>query len=330
MNADEYLNQLKTALKGFSAQETAVLVEEIRAHIEEGQADPQLGQADQRGQKLQAEMGAPGDLGRAFKEIYHPNRWVDFLLVFVPYEILKYPINWALFMLFAGRSPSDTPVFSDPFMLAQIRVTIAFYALFVLIALRRRSLPVLFFWLPQVILSACVLVFREKRWLAAGAFNNSAAGILESAFWLVFLTGLVAWLGYCIWQQRRSSLLVVLAALPFLVTLGNLSLNPYLAGGLFPGGYALPMWHILLFGGFPLGLYQVSAITWPLLFYLFPQRPVRWLGLLLNAVPLALMNFVASLRYPQLAAVWAIPILLVLAGWWIDARMHPPRPGLTA
>ena len=204
------------------------------------------------------------------------------------------------------------------------------YALLVFIALRRRSLGLLFFWLPQVILDTYVLIFREKRWLASSAFNNHAAGMIESAVWLVFLGGLVCWLGYLIWQQRRNSMLVVLAMLPFLVTIGNLSLNPYLAGGLFTGGYNLPMWHITLFGGFPSGLYQVSMITWPLLFYLFKQRPVRWLGLLLNAAPLALMNFIASLQYPQLAAVWAIPIVLVLAGWLIDVRMHPPRPGVTA
>ena len=180
MNTEEYLNQLKGELKGFSAGESAVLVEEIRTHIEEGQEDAALGQGERRGQRLEEEMGSPHSLGRGFKEIYHPKRWVDFLLVFVPYEVLKYPILLVLLALFGGGSSDATPVFSDPLSMVQIRFTIALYALLVVIALRRRSLPVLFFWLPEVILTSSLLVFREKRWMASSFFYSTPACIVDS------------------------------------------------------------------------------------------------------------------------------------------------------
>jgi hypothetical protein len=104
-----------------------------------------------------------------------------------------------------------------------------------------------------------------------------------------------------------------------------MSLAPYISSGYFSDGYQLPSWNIIIIGGFPLGLYQISVILWPLLFYVPLHRQIRWLGLLLNAAPLAVLNFVASTRYPQLAVVWAIPIALVLIGWLIDlsSRIRP-------
>jgi hypothetical protein len=42
---------------------------------------------------------------------------------------------------------------------------------------------------------------------------------------------------------------------------------------------------------------------------------VRWLGLLVYALPLALMNLLASTRYPALALLWSTPVLLVVGVW---------------
>ncbi len=81
--------------------------------------------------------------------------------------------------------------------------------------------------------------------------------------------------------------------------------------GGFPGGYNLPQWN--LFGYF--GAHQVGHLVWPVLFYLPRQRPLRWLGLLVYALPLALMNLLASTRYPALALLWSTPVLLVVGGW---------------
>jgi hypothetical protein len=93
------------------------------------------------------------------------------------------------------------------------------------------------------------------------------------------------------------------------------------AAGGFPNGYPLPNWR--LFSYFGSG--QVSTLVWPALFYLWRERPVRWLGLLAGTAPFAAMNLVASTRYPALAGLWSLPVLLVLALWALESRRKNTR-----
>jgi hypothetical protein len=330
MNAEQYLDHLSSELKGFPPQEKAALIEEIATHIEEGQTDPHLGHdALERNQKLEAEMGSPHDLGRGLEQVHRPNRWLDFLLVFIPFEVLKYPLLTLLLLFFGNLARTNSSPFSEPYLVTSIRAFFLLYGLMVLIALRRRSLDVLFFWLPQTILIAFTLIFREKRWMLQSPFNAHQAGMIESLLWLILLAGMLSWLAYLLWVNRRNSLLIVLALIPFLITVENMSLVPYISGGQFSGGYWLPDWNLIVIAGFPLGLYQVSVLLWPLLFYVSRQWQIRWVGLLLNAAPLALLNFVASTPYKQLAALWVIPIALVLTGWLIDLLRHAHHPEMT-
>jgi hypothetical protein len=329
MNAEEYLDHLNAELKGFHPEEKAELIEEVAVHIEDGLADPRLGNdLPERGQKLESEMGSPHDLGRGLKEIYRPNRWVDFLLVFVPYEILKYPILIILTLILGGLARTNSSPFSEPHIMANSRIFFLLYGLLVLIALRRRSLDVLFFWLPQTILIVFTLIFREKRWLPESPFNTNMVSMFESLFWLILLAGMISWLAYLLWVNRHDVLLIVLALLPFLITFGNMTQSQYISRGYFSGGYQLPDWNLAFIGGFPLGPYQISMLIWPMLFYVSRHRQMRWLGLLLYATPLALMNIVASMRYPQLAAIWIIPITLVVIGWLIDQSKLTRQPSL--
>lgn len=329
MNTDKYLAQLKAELKGFHPEERAALIEEVAAHIEDGLADPQLGNdLPERGQKLESEMGSPHDLGRSLKEIHRPNRWVDFLLVFVPYEILKYPLLLALTLILGGLARTNSSPFSEPYFMASNRIFFLLYGLLVLISLRRHSLDVLFFWLPQTILTVFTLIFREERWLPESPFNLNLAGVLESLFWLILLAGMISWLAYLLWVNRHDVLLIVLALLPFFITFGNMALSQYRSTGNFSGGYQLPDWNFAFIGGFPLGVYQISMLVWPILFYISRHRQMHWLGLLLNATPLALMNIVASMRYPQLVVVWITPVTLVVIGWLIDQSKHTRQPSL--
>ena len=59
-------------------------------------------------------------------------------------------------------------------------------------------------------------------------------------------------------------------------------------------------------------------MQWPALFYLRRERPLRWLGLLIYALPLTLMNMVASTRYPALAVLWSAPVWLVFGAWIVE------------
>jgi len=329
MNTEDYIDHLQSELKGFSAQEKAALIEEVTTHIEEGQDDTRLGHdVQERYQKLEVEMGSPNDLGRRLKEIHRPNRWLDFLLVFLPFEILKYPILIILTMVLGNLALTNSSPFSAPYYMASIRVSFILSVLMVMIAMRRRLLAVLFFWLPQAIITLFTLLFREKRWLPQSPFNSHLAGILESLFWLVLLLSLVTWLAHMLWVNSHNHLLIVLAIIPLLTTIGNMTLEHYISTGFFPGGYQLPNWNLTVIYGFPLGLYQISVILWALLFYVPRHRQLRWFGLFLYAIPLSLMNFVASTSYPVLAAVWIIPIMLVFIGWLSDMLTYTRQPKL--
>ena len=59
--------------------------EDIAGHIGMDQNDPGFAaDPEARSQRLAAEMGSPGDLSRALRNVYRPSRWLDFLLVVFP------------------------------------------------------------------------------------------------------------------------------------------------------------------------------------------------------------------------------------------------------
>lgn len=153
---------------------------------------------------------------------------------------------------------------------------------------------------------------------------------MESLIWSVLLAGMISWLVYLLWLHRRDNQLVVLVLIPFLVTFGNMVVGSYISRGMFPGGYLLPDWNLGFVGGLPLGPYQISMVLWPLLFYVFWQRQIRWVGLLLYSAPISLMNLLASTSYLQIAVIWTIPIMLVLAVWMIDLLENKSQARIAA
>jgi hypothetical protein len=229
-------------------------------------------------------------------------------------------------ILLSNLAPINSSYASEPYMMATIRIGFILTILMVIIARLRRSVSLLLYWLPQAIITTFILLFREKRWELQSPFNNSVIGIIESLFWICILVILVSWLVYTLSNNRHSPLIIVLAIIPFLIMLGNMSLASYISTGSFPGGYVLPNLNITYVLGFPIGLYQVSEILWPFLFYVFRNHQVRWIGLFFYAVPLSTMNLVASFSYPVLMIIWIVPSLIVIIGWLIDIlrRTHQP------
>src|SRR5512146_1989358 len=89
--AEEYMRTLRQQLKDFSLKEQEELVEEINSHIEDAEEDPKMGKdAEQRRKKLMNELGSPKEIGRGFKEIYRPDRLIDYLLIAIPYLFYPY------------------------------------------------------------------------------------------------------------------------------------------------------------------------------------------------------------------------------------------------
>jgi hypothetical protein len=329
MNTDEYINHLNSELKGFSPQEKAVVIEEITTHIEEGQADSRLGHdAQERTRKLKEEMGSPNDLGRRLKEVHNPNRWIDFLLVFVPTEIVMYILLIILSIALKLPSINVTNAY-DPYIVAGIRVSFILSILMVIITRHRRSLGALFFWLPQAIIAPLSLLFREKLWLPQYPIESQKIGIIESLFWIVTLIVLVSWLAYMLWVNRHNLLLIVLALIPFLITIENITGSSTISTGYFPSIFYDPNLTVIHFFGLPLGLYQINILIWPLLFYVFRNRHVRWFGLFLYAVPIGLMNIrVVISNSLLLPVIWTIPFIVVLLSWLIDTIRHTHQPNL--
>jgi hypothetical protein len=97
--ADTFIEQLSHHLKQFSGVQRQDILDEIASHFEAGQNDPQLGSTpEERKTNLMNEMGSPSELGQGLRNVYRPNRLVDFLLVFIPVYLL-FPLVVPLLLL---------------------------------------------------------------------------------------------------------------------------------------------------------------------------------------------------------------------------------------
>lgn len=315
MKADEYLARLQAQLKGLPPEKQKDLIEEIDAHLGEGLSDPRLGAGPvERAQRLETEMGIPEDMGRRMQNIHRHNRWIDYLLVVLPALILSPLITFVLFLLFP-MTGSGLAIDSIAYSWG---MRVLFLVHIVLIGAgiqryRRFGSPGLgIYWLVETWWGVVALCLREQRWRFGSFLNLTPAGAIETIFWLAVLAGLG--IGFIRMVVRaRDPLVMVLGLMPFTVAVGNLVTGQMMISGGFPNGYHLPNWVPGYFGPT-----QIALVVWPALFFLFPQRPVRWLGLLVDAAPLALMNLVAAFQYPTLVLLWSLPVVLVLAGWTFD------------
>jgi hypothetical protein len=327
MNADEYLTCLQAQLKGLSSEKQKELIEEIAAHLAEGQADPQLG-ADpaERAERLKSEMGAPEDLGRRMKNIHRHTRWMDYFLVVLPALLIPSLVNIALTYFL---SPDKTGQSVESLLsFWSFRISALTYFALLLVGIRRyRRLGeagLAVYWLVEIFWGVVSLCLREQRIRLDAGVNLTSSGVIETIFWLAVLVGLGVGFVW-IMVRERDLLLLTLGLLPLTVAVGNLVTGQMLLSGSLANGYELPGWRV----GY-LGPTQIAFIIWPALFFLFKSRAVRWLGLLTNAVPLALMNLVASIQYPTLILLWSLPMALVAAGWLIDMINKKPGASILA
>ena len=305
MDLQAYLNRLRKELKGLPRDEEALLVEEISSHFSEGLVDESLGEGEpQRLARLSREMGDPEELGRRLKEIHHPKRWLEYLLIVLPEMFVIPVLKWVILVVFFN--PISEPAVSAAYLYWLIRVSILFEFGLVLICFwlykRKGSLAGLLFWLSNVWLSIFSLCFREKRWSFTDGFNQTA----QSVFWGAALVALLVWL-VSILVKRKDPVYFTLVSIPFLITIGNLATSRMILAGGFPEGYLLSDWNFIWNFGLP----ELARMVWPAVF-LFPKRRVfRWLALLIYAAPVPMLNLIESVRYPHLMALWVLPFFLV-------------------
>lgn len=307
MNFRSYVDRLQKELQDLPEEEKSLFIEEISTHFTEGLADLKMGKDEpERLERLACEMGNPQVLGRRLKNIHHPNHWLEYLLIVLPGIFVPLLFNFIFFFLIQGPDRGA----GNLFIYQGMRSTIFFYTCLTLISLwfykKQGMVTAFLFWLSSTWLLIFSMFFREKRWSATSVYNQTAGGVIGSAFWgivlAVLLLGLIA-----ILVNRKDSLLVTLVAIPFLMTVGNLATALVEASGGFPEGYLLHNWHFFL----DFGPYQITLLIWPALF-LFPKRRIfHWLALAVYAAPVAVLNLIASSHYLHLIIVWAIPCFLV-------------------
>ncbi len=316
MTPEEYLNQLREQLGGFSPEEQSCLLAEILSHIESGEEDPNLGRDPQaRRQRVMAELGSPEQMGSGFKQVHRSNRLLDFLIAFIP-SLFLFPLITSFVFLFltafAGPDPANTP----PALVIIGQVSVLVSASLTLVSLWRRSVWLLLFWIPTTALYIITLLVYEQCWrsLSGGPVSNT----FENVIWYGLLVGLALTFIRLLWRNRGNALLVTFALLPILMTLIKLllSLLPTAIGL----AYANPS--IASSPEFTL-VNQLASVAWIPLFFIPLNRPVRWLALALSTL-IFLMKWGYLFGFHVLPVLLStIPLLIVLLGWRFDKRGEP-------
>jgi hypothetical protein len=311
---DDYLLRLRRQLKGFSPEEQEDLMAEIRSHIESGQNDPALGDApDRRGERLMAELGSPEDLGKGFKSVHRPNRWLDFVLIFVPaYALIPGLLPLAYILLGRATPPSEL---SAPVLALSIRLAVILGLALCLAGFWRRSTLLLAFWIPDVVTRLFTQLLRENFTGEVSAYQPVHP--LENWVWGLLWIAMLAWLARFLWINRQDALMLLFASLPLWQSIINLGAYEYARAN----GITLAPIYWNLFGISNLeNLIGIASLAG---FCLFSRRSLRWLSLLLGV---AYFSFMAIARYwsvPVLAAWGSLLALLLIAAWLYDRRKRP-------
>ena len=316
MTSQEYIQRLREHLKGFSPEEQEALIEEINSHIESGINDPQMGQdEDERKKRLMAELGSPKELSRGFKGTYRKERFIDFLLILVPY--LLYPF---LNMFYVSLMPR--------YSWADVRLDILIHLPLVVVGLWRRSALLTLFWTNTLFMQIITMLLITRLYF----------GTFQIVIWLLVALGLLILLGRIVWQNRHDTLISAFALLPLIMFgVGSVLAIIHPETG---ASYRLgPIDKLLLdvyinatgFGGGYLPFYGFLAILG--LFFLSMNRNIRWFALGLYGLVIGLSrNYLnlfdvdQGLMHPLAYSLYAIlPLVLVFLGWTFSQSKFQPK-----
>jgi hypothetical protein len=311
----EYIQRLRDHLKGFSAEEQEVLIEEISSHIESGMDDPKMGKdEDEKKKRLMTELGPPKDLGRGFKVTYRKERFIDYLLIAVPYFL--YPF---LNMLYVSLMPK--------YSWADVRLDILIHLPLVTIGLWRRSALLTSFWITTLVTQIITML------LLVGSYY----GGLQTGAWSMVALVLLLLLGRIVWQNRQDLLVISFILLPVMMCCIGTTLAivhpdgaPSIYGPI--DKFLLDVYmHAAVFGGGYLPFYGTLATLG--LFFLSMNRTIRWFALGLYGLVIGLSrNYLnlfdadQGLMYPLVYAFYAIlPLVLVFLGWMLSQSNLQPK-----
>jgi hypothetical protein len=308
MNAGDYLENLRGQLKGFLPEQQEEILDEVASHLESGADDETRGSDPMiRQEDVLAEMGTPGEMGGGFQAVYRPNRWLDFLLIFVP-VYLVYPLLNFLYNLFSDGSIYHS---ESRFYAFSLRAVIVLGVVMVIVAIQRRSLLLFAFWIPDVICRLVVLISRESPETFTPGVDLLSA--LEMWFAYILTFGLAYWLARNVWRHRSNLLIVLFALQPIIGTVfGYITSGYILAQGITPN---YPNWSVA-------GIQVQSMMELISLagFVLLRSRNMRWAALLLGMGNYSAMMVYAYWPNPLLISLWALFGAVLLIFWNIDLR----------
>jgi hypothetical protein len=211
-------------------------------------------------------LGSLEELGKGLKAVHRLNRWLDFLLIFIPVHVV-FPFPLPLIIALVGKFPAD---FSQPILALDIRAAILIGLAFCLVGFRRNSTLLLAFWIQDAAMRLVTLGVRENRW--ASVFETWSLDWIECTVWIVILVGLLVWLARFLWKNRRNLLIVTFAALPLVETLFDVGSDWF--SRYYVIYTSLLNWNILGMG--VENLVEMGSLAG---FWLYPKRNGRWLAL---------------------------------------------------
>ncbi len=315
---EEYLRSLQQQLKGFPAKEQAALVEEIKSHIEGGEADPRMGgDAQRRRSKLMKELGSPEDMGRGFRQVYRSGRIMDYALILIPFLLYPY--------LNTFYNNIVMPRYAGGALLLDITIHLPL----VLIGLWRKSAAVVLFWAGVLISQLFIVTGRLYSYYG-----------WQTAFWAIILAALIVVVGRLVWGSRNDPLVIAFGLLiagmaiaggllniaammrPFALWIwrGGSGWAQYAANGMLDRSLLEGYIHVRDTAEF----YSVLALG---LFLLPSRREIRWLGLALAGLMMGLGHrFLLeeqNLMAPWIYMLWVIfPLAIAGLGWWTERNQR--------
>jgi hypothetical protein len=303
---EEYIQALRKQLKGFSSEEKAVLIEEIRNHIESGEDDVRMGNnLEQRRERLITELGSSKEMGRGFKAVYRPDRLIDYLLIVIPWFFYPY-LNMLYMSLMSKYSWVD------------VRLDVLIHLPLIAIGLWRRSAFLTIFWII-VITNQLLYIVTQGYWQGFWYFG------IQTVYWALLLLGLLILFGFIVWKNRHDLLLIIYALLPFsMLVLGNVLWIIHPTSHTLYGFLDRSL--LLIFLDIRNLSFYAPLVTMAL-FLLAKNRNIRWMALLMSGLMIGLgrdylmdyqtgnMDLMAHWVY----SLWAIlPPVIVIFGWWFD------------
>jgi len=303
MTADEYLRALNQELKEFSPKEQASFIQEISSHIESYHDDKQMGKhQDQRRKNMMNELGSPQEMGKRFRMTYRPGRFIDYLLIVIPFLLYPY-MNMVIQNLVGTEYVA--------------RLEVVLYSLLILLGILRQSDLLTLFWIT-------IITTQITSYLMIG---YSFYGFKQNMIWSAFAIGLIFLLARIVWKNRHDTIVVIYACLPLvLCAYGSIFIltKPQSSGALFGVIDRFLLNVFILSGSGNGGFFQYFGLLLAITLFLLPtNRDIRWVALaifgLVETLSRTYLNLYQGLFSPWVYSLYVIvPLVLVFLGWWFE------------